>query len=50
MTTMTTPTIENSKVDVAEGFDARTRQSADGLERLAASISRSMENMGEVAR
>jgi ParB/RepB/Spo0J family partition protein len=34
----TTPTIEVEKIDVAEGFNARTSQSADGLERLSASI------------
>jgi ParB family chromosome partitioning protein len=39
MTTMTTPTIEVSKIDVAEGFNARTTMEADGLERLSASIS-----------
>jgi ParB/RepB/Spo0J family partition protein len=34
----TTPTIEVAKIDIAEGFNARTSQSADGLERLSASI------------
>jgi ParB family chromosome partitioning protein len=34
----TTPTIEVSKIDVAEGFNARTTMEADGLERLSASI------------
>jgi ParB family chromosome partitioning protein len=38
MTTMTTPTIEVSKIDVAEGFNARTNMEADGIARLAASI------------
>jgi ParB/RepB/Spo0J family partition protein len=38
MTTMTTPTIEISKVDVAEGFNARTTMEADGIARLSASI------------
>jgi ParB/RepB/Spo0J family partition protein len=38
MTTMTTPTIEISKIDVAEDFNARTTMEADGLERLSASI------------
>jgi ParB/RepB/Spo0J family partition protein len=34
----TTPTIKVAKIDIAEGFNARTSQSADGLERLSASI------------
>jgi ParB family transcriptional regulator, chromosome partitioning protein len=38
MTTQTTPTLEVAKIDVEEGFNARTSQSADGLERLSASI------------
>jgi ParB family chromosome partitioning protein len=38
MTTMTTPTIETSKIDVAEGFNARSTMEADGIGRLAASI------------
>jgi ParB/RepB/Spo0J family partition protein len=38
MTTMTTPTIETSKIDVAEGFNARTTMEADGITLLAASI------------
>jgi ParB family chromosome partitioning protein len=38
MTTQTTPTLEVMKIDVEEGFNARTSQSADGLERLSASI------------
>lgn len=38
MTTMTTPTIEVSKIDVAEGFNARTTMEADSIARLAASI------------
>jgi hypothetical protein len=37
MTTMTTPTIETSKIDVAEGFNARTNMEADGIARLSAS-------------
>jgi ParB/RepB/Spo0J family partition protein len=39
MTTMTTPTIEISKIDVAEGFNARSKMEADGIARLSASIS-----------
>jgi ParB/RepB/Spo0J family partition protein len=39
MTTMTTPTIEVSKIDVAEGFNARSKMEADGIARLSASIS-----------
>jgi ParB/RepB/Spo0J family partition protein len=35
---MTTPTIEISKIDVAEGFNARSSMEADGIARLAASI------------
>lgn len=38
MTTMTTPTLETAKLDVAEGFNARTTMEADGIARLAASI------------
>jgi ParB family chromosome partitioning protein len=38
MTTQTTPTLEVAKIDVEDGFNARTNQSADGLERLSASI------------
>jgi ParB family transcriptional regulator, chromosome partitioning protein len=38
MTTQTTPTLEVAKIDVEDGFNARTSQSADGLERLSASI------------
>ena len=38
MTPQTTPTLEVTKIDVEEGFNARTSQSADGLERLSASI------------
>jgi ParB/RepB/Spo0J family partition protein len=38
MTTMTTPTIETEKIDVAEGFNARGTMDVDGLERLSASI------------
>ena len=38
MTTMTTPTIEVSKIDVAEGFNARSTMEADGIARLSASI------------
>jgi ParB/RepB/Spo0J family partition protein len=38
MTTMTTPTIEIEKIDVAEGFNARTKMEADGIARLAESI------------
>jgi ParB/RepB/Spo0J family partition protein len=38
MTIQTTPTLEVSKIDIEEGFNARTTQSADGLERLSASI------------
>jgi ParB/RepB/Spo0J family partition protein len=34
----TTPTIEVSKIDVAEGFNVRTTMEADSLERLSASI------------
>jgi ParB/RepB/Spo0J family partition protein len=36
---MTTPTIEVSKIDVAEGFNARSKMEADGIARLSASIS-----------
>jgi ParB/RepB/Spo0J family partition protein len=39
MTIMTTPTIEVSKIDVAEGFNARSKMEADGIARLSASIS-----------
>jgi ParB/RepB/Spo0J family partition protein len=38
MSTQTTPTLEVAKIDVEDGFNARTSQSADGLERLSASI------------
>jgi ParB family transcriptional regulator, chromosome partitioning protein len=38
MTTMTTPTIEISKIDIAEGFNARSSMEADGIARLSASI------------
>ena len=38
MSQATTPTLEVAKIDVAEGFNARSQQSADGLERLSASI------------
>ena len=38
MTTLTTPTLEVAKIDVAEGFNARSAMEADGLARLAASI------------
>jgi ParB/RepB/Spo0J family partition protein len=38
MTTMTTPTIETSKIDVAAGFNARSKMEADGIARLAESI------------
>jgi ParB family chromosome partitioning protein len=38
MSTMTTPTIEIAKIDVAEGFNARTTMEADGIARLSASI------------
>jgi ParB/RepB/Spo0J family partition protein len=38
MTTMTTPTIEVSKIDIAKGFNARSKMEADGIARLAASI------------
>jgi hypothetical protein len=49
MTTQTTPTLEVAKIDGEEGFDdARTRQGADGLGRLPASISSPPENKAEV--
>jgi ParB family transcriptional regulator, chromosome partitioning protein len=38
MTTQTTPSLELSKIDVEDGFNARTTMEADGLERLSASI------------
>jgi ParB/RepB/Spo0J family partition protein len=38
MSIQTTPTLEVAKIDVEDGFNARTSQSADGLERLSASI------------
>jgi ParB family chromosome partitioning protein len=38
MTIQTTPTIEVAKIDVAEGFNARTTMEADGIARLSASI------------
>ena len=38
MTTQTTPTIEVSKIDVEEGFNARSTMEADGIARLSASI------------
>jgi ParB/RepB/Spo0J family partition protein len=38
MTTTTTPTIEISKIDVVEGFNARSSMDADGIARLSASI------------
>jgi ParB family transcriptional regulator, chromosome partitioning protein len=38
MSIQTTPTLEVTKIDVEDGFNARTSQSADGLERLSASI------------
>lgn len=38
MTTMTTPTIEIAKIDVAEGFNSRTTMEVDGIARLSASI------------
>jgi ParB/RepB/Spo0J family partition protein len=38
MTTQTTPTLEISKIDVAEGFNARTSMEADAIARLSASI------------
>jgi ParB family transcriptional regulator, chromosome partitioning protein len=38
MSIQTTPTLEVTKIDVEEGFNARSSQSADGLERLSASI------------
>ena len=38
MSIQTTPTLEVAKIDVEDGFNARTTQSADGLERLSASI------------
>ncbi|HEX4307074.1 MAG TPA: ParB/RepB/Spo0J family partition protein [Solirubrobacterales bacterium] len=39
MTTQTiTPTLETEKIDVAEGFNARTTMEVDALERLSASI------------
>ncbi len=38
MTTMTTPTIEIAKIDVAVDFNARSTMELDALERLAASI------------
>jgi ParB/RepB/Spo0J family partition protein len=38
MTTKTTPTLDVAKIDVTEGFNARSTMDADGLERLSASI------------
>ena len=38
MSEQSTPTLEIEKIDVAEGFNARSHQSAEGLERLSASI------------
>lgn len=38
MTTVTTPTIEIDKIDVAEGFNARSTMEADAITRLAESI------------
>jgi ParB/RepB/Spo0J family partition protein len=38
MTTQTTPTLEIAKIDVAEGFNARSTMEVDALERLSASI------------
>ncbi len=38
MTTQSTPTLEVAKIDVEDGFNARTTMEADGLERLSASI------------
>jgi ParB/RepB/Spo0J family partition protein len=38
MSIQTTPTLEVAKIDVEDGFNARTHESADGLERLSASI------------
>jgi ParB/RepB/Spo0J family partition protein len=38
MTDQSTPTLEVAKIDVEDGFNARTSQSADGLERLSESI------------
>jgi ParB family transcriptional regulator, chromosome partitioning protein len=38
MSIQTTPTLKVAKIDVEDGFNARTSQSADGLERLSASI------------
>lgn len=47
---MTTGTHEVAEIDAEEGFNARTRQCADGRGRLSASISSSQTNMGEAAR
>lgn len=38
MNQATTPTLEVTKIDVADGFNARTHQTADALERLSASV------------
>jgi ParB/RepB/Spo0J family partition protein len=38
MTTQTTPTLDVAKIDVTDGFNARSTMEVDGLERLSASI------------
>jgi ParB/RepB/Spo0J family partition protein len=38
MNSATTPLVEVEKIDVDEGFNARTHQTADALERLSASV------------
>jgi len=40
MSQATTPTVRTAMVEVQEGFNARTRQTAEGIERLAASVAK----------